>query len=77
MDSKFKIEKGVPMPSNNRSGRLARYPLHLMEVGDSFFVPAADRSRQQASVCNAFRRCASMKFHSSKVEGGVRVWRIA
>jgi hypothetical protein len=35
----YEIEKDVPAP-DDRKGKIPKYPLRDMEIGDSFFVPA-------------------------------------
>ena len=42
MATAFKVERGVPLPEpKGGPGAPAKYPFGDMEVGDSFFVPAA------------------------------------
>jgi len=36
METSYKIEKGIPYPALRRSSR--RFPLHLMDINDSFSV---------------------------------------
>jgi len=50
-----------------------------MEVGDSFFVSAltAPMETIRVGVCNYQRDHPGLFFTVRKVEGGVRVWRVA
>lgn len=70
----YEIEKDVPLPSRNSTGR-SRYPWAEMEVGDSFFAADGVRSRVAAAAQNHRRRYG--RRFAVRVEGdGVRVWRI-
>lgn len=79
----FKIEKDVPLAphGNSRGGNGQRkYPVDQMSVGDSFFVPLGTRThvQVQSAIQRAVNRYgAHGKYTTRKVEGGVRVWRIA
>lgn len=82
----LKIEKGIPVPPHRRGSRNrpSKYPLELLEVGDSFFVPGADeRERAQAmsSIASRWKRGKFVggpkRFTTRVVEGGVRCWRLA
>lgn len=72
------IDKDVPVPPPIPSpGRPAKYPLHLMEVGDSFLVPSPSKYLS-CLVSRANKRFAPRRFASRRLEdGGLRVWRIA
>lgn len=77
----FAIEKNIPITSVPRRG--PKYPFALLEVGDSFFVPATGedyhRIRQDVANC-AHRQRKVFKtgdYCTRKAEGGVRVWRTA
>ena len=63
------IDKNVPFP-----GRALRstYPFKDMKVGDSFFVP----DRQTIFVRSA-EKGLGFTFRARRVDGGVRVWRVA
>lgn len=69
----FKIEKGIQIPS---LGRPVIYPFHEMEINDSFFAPMRSYGSVKTSASNYARKHA-VKFSLRKVDGGVRVWRIA
>lgn len=70
---RFKIEKNVPLASPTRT----RYPwAKLIEVGDSFFVPAAT-PEAVAGIYNAktgYCQRHGVKISGRKVEGGYRFW---
>lgn len=66
----FKIEKNVPIPGAN--GR-RKYPLHKMEVGDSFQFPEGDSAKVSAAA-GVYGRRNGMKFSVSSSER--RCWRI-
>ena len=53
-----------------------KYPLDIMEVGDSFLVPLEKRA-SAASMCSKYRKASGKKFITRKVEGGFRVWRVS
>lgn len=75
--SKIGIDKNVPIPT--KADRTTKYPWADMEIGDSFFVPKANKNTIASTSA-----AASVKYrHSYKtvevVQGrtkGVRVWRI-
>lgn len=74
----FKIEKGIPVPKHNT--RFAKqYPFGKMEIGDSFLVPlAADKSPSSVySALSQAKKRLKINLTSARVDGGVRVWRIA
>lgn len=71
------IDKDVPLSPPIGAGRPAKYPLHLMEVGDSFLVPSPSKYLS-CLVFRANKRFAPRRFASRRLEdGGLRVWRIA
>ena len=74
----FKIESGVPLPPNAGKQGLGKYPFRKMNIGDSFLV-ATD---VQGKTANNLASCARQIFGKGnfairRVEGGVRVWRLA
>ena len=77
----FVIEQNIPITSAPR--KEPKYPFTLLEIGDSFFVPAAaaDFHRIRQDVANAAHR--QRKFFQTgvyctrKADGGIRVWRTA
>jgi len=70
----IEIEKGIPAPAKETIRR--KYPFHMMEIGDSFFVPGRERTQMCSSIANA-KKTTGFLFTSHSVNGGVRVWRIA
>lgn len=81
--SDFKIEKNVPF-TGKQNGK-SKYPFADMKVGDSFFVNAdptkVGKIRNTIiSAANNFKRLVdnkNLKFVSTKLENGIRIWRIA
>lgn len=77
----FYIEKNIPITSAYRGN--PKYPFLLLEVGDSFFVPAdgEDYHRIRQDVANYAHRQKKFfktgEYCTRRVEGGVRVWRTA
>ena len=75
--SKYVIEDGIPLPKRKGGpGSKPKYPFRQMDVGDSFLC----RDVNQKTLSWAARICSKrhgMKFATRKVDGGVRVWRIA
>jgi hypothetical protein len=72
MMERLELTRNVPPPKPIRRGV---YPYKEMVVGDSFFVPGANRQ----VVCNNNWRMGKklgMKFIARVDAGGVRVWRI-
>jgi hypothetical protein len=71
----IKIDKGMPIPPPPHK----KYPFDLMEVGDSFFVPAGeDIERTHNNLrCSAlaFGLRRQQRFTTRREDGGVRVWR--
>ena len=74
----YQIEKSVPLPARKRNYR-SNYPYKDLEIGDSFVVPLEkDKSPSAiyASMSSAKRRF-DINLTSARVEGGLRIWRIA
>ena len=73
----FQIEHGVPIPQSARGVGSRKYPMNLLKVGDSFFVPKKTTS-SFGGVIHAYRKKinASAKFTTRSMKGGVRVWRV-
>jgi hypothetical protein len=77
--SDFPVETGIPMPDGPQDSRYNyKYPWRQMNVGDSFFIAAADKRRKLARIRSV------MFYHNNKypehfeariVDAGVRVWR--
>lgn len=65
-----KIDKNIPIPTFNN-----KYPLGLLEVGDSFFIKGKNISDISSTISQYGRRKGT-KFISRSVDNGVRVWRV-
>jgi hypothetical protein len=77
-----KIEKGVPIPSRIASRvRVGNLPLGELDVGDSILVECTDEEKNR--VIHSLRvrlgrftkKEPDFKFSSTKVQGGIRIWR--
>ena len=78
----FAVEKNVPVePSKFSRSRKSMYPFTDMAVGDSFLVPDVDgKPKSVAPSAARFAKAPGnegKQFITRRVEGGVRVWRIA
>lgn len=79
--NEFKIEKDIPFPQQSKE---LKYPFKTMEIGDSFFVPCKGLDEQKKIQCSILSRAnyfklrlnLNVKFTSSVIKGGVRIWRI-
>ena len=72
------IEKNVPLrPPVSTAGRRRKYPLPLMEVGDSFFANhGTTRAVLHSSIRHYITSTGSSKKFATRSEGnGYRVWR--
>ena len=65
------IDKGVPLQTQRQ-----KYPFAQMAIGDSFFVAGSTTRRLSAAV-SYWDKHHGTKCTVRKVDGGVRVWRIA
>ncbi len=81
----YRIESDIPIPPRsqpNRDGGLMA-ALRRMEIGQSFFVPAAakEKTRRQANLSGMARSIRDkgnpIKVVTRQIAGGVRVWRVA
>lgn len=78
----IQIEKNIPFPVQKK--KECKYPFHKMEVGDSFFYPISNECNTrelQTKIANAAwtwnnRNNKELKFKTTQLENGVRVWRI-
>jgi hypothetical protein len=70
-----KIDKNIPAPAvpNTLS---PRYPFIQMDVGDSFFVAAADLSRVKSAAYYFTQRRPEYRFTVQKYNGAYRCWRV-
>ena len=73
----FVVEKGIPkLPKESKN----KWPFKMMEVGDSFLIPAEDvkKNVQIRSNATTSARYQGMKASCQiQPDGSVRVWRIA
>lgn len=72
------IEKNIPI-TRKSVGRKRLYRFELMEVGDSFKLPASRRNNVLSSARDFnFVRGYKWKFTTRKIEGedNIRVWRV-
>ena len=73
------VDKGIPVPDDNRRGRLAIYPWKTMEVGDSFFIEAKAGEKlgtiqRRLSACAAcYHKSSGHRYTTRQVDGGCRV----
>ena len=67
------LEKQVPMPALRK---VYNYPYQDMDVGDSFTVPVADRSRVLNANYRAFKTLG-IKLQAKTQGDVVRVWRVS
>lgn len=79
--TEFIIEDNVPIPNRKRGGggRKAKYPTHLLEVGQSFFIPDAPKGGggYYATMSSTFnRRYAPKRFVQRAEKDGLRIWRV-
>ena len=81
----FTVEKGIEMPKRARGRAPTKFPIGIMQVGDSFLIPCdtADKKaltnwrRKFLVAKQAFLKKFEGDFKTATVEGGVRVWRTA
>lgn len=84
--TEFVIETGVPLVQRARRKSECRYPFDLLELDQSFFVPATEEKPNPAkslastvSSANARHKennVYTKKFVVRAVDGGARVWRV-
>jgi len=70
------IDKNVPLPDRVAQGSMADH-YRNMEVGDSIFLPDADKRCNNMTSAAAIATKGVGKFMRRKVEGGIRMWRTA
>lgn len=78
MNDQFKIENNIPVPSGAARG--GKYPFAEMEVGGSFFIKT-DKATAQSNVLFsakawAVRQGNNWSFTTSRIDDGVRIWRV-
>jgi len=69
----FEIEKGIKVPKRRK------YPFHLMENGDSFFVEVEDGEDRYKLIKNlrqlAYFNLGKGNFATKAFDNGIRVWK--
>jgi hypothetical protein len=73
----YEIEKSSPLPESSR--KRSPYPFAELYIGDSFLVPL-DRDKSPSSIyaaVSAAKKRHNINLTTARVEGGIRVWRIA
>lgn len=75
----FTIDKNVPMPPEAKPLRNSKYPIQLLEIGESFFVPSEDmkKSRYVRNALAARAKKLDVKVAFVVDDSGVRCWRIS
>lgn len=66
------IEKNVPIPER-AVGPKTKYPFASMQIGDSFFIPGMEKFTYHWYPSKKYGHT----YRSKKVDGGMRIWRIA
>ena len=75
--TKLIIEKNIQIPEA-KGGRVFRSKFSDMEVGDSVFALGKEGRRLSTGASNWGRaQNPPRKFTQRKIDGGIRVWRIA
>lgn len=72
--STVKVEAGVHMPPNHRTGMDWTSLLNRLVVGDSFGLPADGRASVSKAI-TLYKRSTGKEMSVRKVENGLRVWR--
>lgn len=72
----MRVEKDIPVPSPRQR---RTYPYAGMDVGDSVLFPYEGNTAYcvEAAYARKFGQRHGKRFTASKVDGGVRVWRVA
>lgn len=70
----FEIEKDVPL-GRSTGARERKYPLDIMEVGDSFALPVEARQKV-VSAASYFGARNRRKFSIKRHGDGYRCWRV-
>lgn len=72
----FVIDNNIPVPPLPTRAS-SKFPLALLEVGDSFLHAVENDRNRLASAAHQYGVRHGKKFTVRRVEGGFRVWRIA
>ena len=72
----YVIDKNVPIPTNAKGAR-NKYPLELLEPGNSFFVPleSPHQSKNLRSSMSVRAKKLGITIVTIADDTGVRVWR--
>ena len=81
----FTVESGIEMTKRARGRAPTKFPIGMMQVGDSFLIPCdtADKKaltnwrRKFLVAKTAFLKQFEGEFKTATVDGGIRVWRTA
>lgn len=80
----FQVESGIPKHINGRGRKAApsRFPLHEMDVGDSFLIPCDSSDKKvvdswRRKLLTAKKRMDGGRWETAVVSDGIRVWRTA
>lgn len=81
MTSDFVIDSNFPPPNKQPSSRGAKikYPLHMLQPGQSFFIPELDahKAKNLRSAMTTRAKKLNIKVTSEADDTGVRIWRLA
>lgn len=73
----FKITSSIPAPVRNaKGGAPVKYPFHLLEVGESFFVPGM-KARALSNAAQWQAKKLGRTFTCRTEGDGARCWRTA
>lgn len=81
--AEFVIQKGIPIPDRSeRDSLVSRFPLQIMEIGDSFLVNKPHTRVFQNSLSCSIRQFSKAKKIKAKFSvfkdaetGNIRIWR--
>jgi hypothetical protein len=81
-DSKYVIEKNIPIAPYVKFHEFDKFPLDQMNPGQSFFVPCSDtaemrRVNQDVKNWQSFKRKhedVQVSLRIRRVDGGLRIW---
>lgn len=70
----MKIDKNIAIPGFGAHN--AKYPFRIMQIGDSFAVDIADRTKVSTACTKFGKDNPEFKFTLRHFEGAYRCWRI-
>ena len=70
----YPIEHNHPLPDPILHGSKSRYPLRLMEIGDSFYTDEPNIKKLRCIIANGSHRLGK-HFITRRESGGHRIWR--